>query len=164
MDQLNIKHKIEVLFQKYKYVLLVVAVGIVLMILPGLSTDEETSDSAVSLTVQTLSPESRLEELLSLVSGAGRVEVMLTEACGQETVYQTDTNISGENSSHDTVIISNSDRLENGLVSQVNPPVYLGAVVVCDGADDPKVRLCIVEAVSKATGLGADKISVLKMK
>jgi stage III sporulation protein AG len=36
--------------------------------------------------------------------------------------------------------------------------------VVCQGADDPVVKLLIVDAVSKVTGLGADKISVMKMK
>jgi len=40
----------------------------------------------------------------------------------------------------------------------------MGAVIVCQGADDPQVRLSIVDAVSKVTGLGSDKISVLKMK
>jgi stage III sporulation protein AG len=64
----------------------------------------------------------------------------------------------------ETVIITDAQRAQQGLVKQVNPPVYLGAVVVCQGADRASVRLAIVEAVANATGLGADKISVLKMK
>jgi stage III sporulation protein AG len=36
--------------------------------------------------------------------------------------------------------------------------------VICQGAADPAVRLAVVEAVADATGLGADRISVLKMK
>ena len=59
---------------------------------------------------------------------------------------------------------TDSDRNETGLVHQINPPVYLGAVVLAQGADNPVVKLSIVEAVSKVTGLGADKISVLKMQ
>ena len=47
---------------------------------------------------------------------------------------------------------------------QENPAQYLGVIVVCEGADSPAVRLAIVEAVSDVTGLGADRISVLKMK
>ena len=50
------------------------------------------------------------------------------------------------------------------MVRQILSPEYLGAVVVCQGANDVQVRLAVVEAVSKVTGLGADKISVLKMK
>ena len=63
-----------------------------------------------------------------------------------------------------TVILSDSTRGQEGLVCQVNPPTYLGAVVLCQGADLPSVRLSITEAVSNATGLGYHKITVLKMK
>ena len=62
-----------------------------------------------------------------------------------------------------TVIVSGNDRTESGLVRQINPPVYMGAIVVCQGADDPTVQLAIIDAVSKITGLGTHRISVLKM-
>lgn len=39
-----------------------------------------------------------------------------------------------------------------------------GAVVVCDGADSAAVSLEIVKAVAAYTGLGSNKIIVLKMK
>lgn len=39
-----------------------------------------------------------------------------------------------------------------------------GAVVVCQGADQPGVRLDVTNAVTAYTGLGSDKISVIKMK
>ncbi|MBE6968605.1 MAG: hypothetical protein E7442_00570 [Ruminococcaceae bacterium] len=39
-----------------------------------------------------------------------------------------------------------------------------GAVVVCDGAESAAVSLEIVRAVSAYTGLGSNKIIVLKMK
>ena len=39
-----------------------------------------------------------------------------------------------------------------------------GAVVVCQGADQPSVRLDVTNAVAAYTGLGSDKISVIKMK
>ena len=71
---------------------------------------------------------------------------------------------SGSGIRSNTVTITDSERSQSGLVKQVNPPTYLGAVVICQGADDPEVRLSVVNAVSKATGLGANKISVLKMK
>ena len=61
-------------------------------------------------------------------------------------------------------MVTGSDRSEKGLVRQINPPEYLGAVVLCQGADNAAVKLAIVEAVSKATGLSTDRITVLKMK
>ena len=41
-------------------------------------------------------------------------------------------------------------------------PQYLGAVVVCDGADSPQVQLAVTQAVAQFTGLSTDRISVLK--
>ncbi|MBR5094658.1 MAG: hypothetical protein IK095_06145 [Oscillospiraceae bacterium] len=38
-----------------------------------------------------------------------------------------------------------------------------GAMIVCRGANDPKVRLDIIRAVASYTGFGSDKIAVLKM-
>ena len=61
-------------------------------------------------------------------------------------------------------MVTNEERAQNGLVKQVIPPVFQGAVVVCQGGDQPTIRLAIVEAVADATGLTADKITVLKMK
>lgn len=163
MDQLTIKATAKALLEKYKFVLLIVAVGLVLMILPSSKTevvDEATRPQATCAN----DPELSLEKILCQIEGAGRVEVMLTVLRGEKTVYQTDSDLTENNSSHDTVVITGTDRLESGLVTQIIPPVYQGAIVICDGADDPTVRLCIVEAVSRSTGLGADHISVLKMK
>lgn len=39
-----------------------------------------------------------------------------------------------------------------------------GAVIVCDGADSAAVRLSVTNAVTAYTGLGSDKIWVMKMK
>ena len=41
-------------------------------------------------------------------------------------------------------------------------PQYLGAVVVCDGADSPQVQLAVTQAVAQFTGLSTDHISVLR--
>jgi stage III sporulation protein AG len=79
-------------------------------------------------------------------------------------VYQTDSDSSGDSSRLDTVIITDGDRAQNGLIQQVLPATYLGAIIVCEGGDRAEVRLAIAEAVSHFTGLGMDRISVLKMK
>ena len=38
-----------------------------------------------------------------------------------------------------------------------------GVVVICDGAENPKIRLDIIQAVGSYTGFGSDKITILKM-
>lgn len=149
---------------KYKYAILVVAVGLVLMLLPR---DTEEPETVVEQSQRQEDLESMLEAILSQIEGAGHVEVLLTRANDGEVVYQTDTqtDADGDSSSYasDTVIVEQDDR-ELGLVRQRVEPEYRGAIVVCQGADSAQVRLAIVQAVSCVTGLGADRISVLKMK
>ena len=88
----------------------------------------------------------------------------LTQREGERTVYQTDEDSASSGVRSDTVLLNGSDRSQTGLVRQVNPPTYLGAVIVCQGADSASVRLAIVSAVGSVTGLSTDKITVLKMK
>lgn len=161
MELKTFGRKVKDYAKKYRYVLLVLVVGLIFMLIPSKKEDEEQVQPAE--TVQThLQPslDELLADILSKIEGAGRVQVLLTKAKGEETVYQTDTN----GTQISTVIISSQERAEEGLIMQVNPPVYLGAIVVCQGADSPSVRLAVVEAVSDVTGLGSDRISVLKMK
>lgn len=145
--------------KKYRYVILVLVLGLVLMAIPNHTTDTGTTEPPAPEPEKGPTVSETLSALLGQIDGVGRVKVMLTIAAGEETVYQTDAS-----SGSTTVIITDGSRNQQGLVRQVNPPVYLGAVVVCQGAADPVVRLAVTEAVSKITGLGMDRISVLKMK
>lgn len=160
--------KLSQVIKKYRYAVLVLVIGLILMAIPGTGNreDTETSDAeSIYISEQTL--ESKLSEVLSRVDGAGNVKVLLTVAAGEETVYQTNDDISSSNdassTNYDTVTVTDANRNQNGLIRQINPATYQGAVIVCQGADDPNVRLAIVDAVSKLTGLGANRISVLKM-
>ena len=163
--------KLQEIIHKYKYAILVLLIGLVLMIIPFGSSKSTSTPPAQQETVNKISEiplEEKLSKLLSNVEGAGKVEVMLTVATGEEVIYQINENkavsdnSNSENSS--TVTITNSDRNEEGLVKQINPKTYLGAIIVCQGANNPTVRLQIVDAVSRVTGLGANCISILKMK
>lgn len=159
--------KIKEVFGKYRYGLLVIAIGIILMTLPE-KRQTETPLAVQNEMITEASVESRLGEILSLVDGAGETQVLLTVFSGEETIYQVDESVQKNTDSSDTKIttitITNKEKAETGLIRQVIPPKYLGAIVVCRGGDDPSVKLAVVEAVSKVTGLGADQISVLKMK
>lgn len=168
MEWVKLKEKIPVFIRKYAYVALILGIGMILMILPSRDDREKAESVEPEASVSMMTMDEQLSQILSQVAGAGEVRVMLSVASGQETLYQTNDNFSTGNESGtsrlDTVTVTDAQRNESGLVRQVNPPVYLGAIVVCKGADSPSVRLAVVEAVAKATGLGTDKISVLKMK
>ena len=167
MDRVALTEKLTQSIKKYRYVLIVVAAGILLMLLPSKQKEAQqivTETPAVEINWDITEA---LTEILSQIQGAGKVKVLLTIAAGETTVYQQDSDItSGDNGSvrQETVIVTDSDRNQSGLIQQINPPVYQGAIIVCQGADNDVVRLHIVEAVAKVTGLGTDKITVLKMK
>ena len=150
---------------KYKYAAIVLLVGIALLLLPQRKTTDTVAAEVATqpVTSQHLKQEA-LAEILQTIDGAGKVQVLLSVAQGEETLYQTDSDASGESVKIETVILSDSQRGEHGLVRGVNPPVYLGAIVVCQGADSPAVKLAVTQAVTKITGLGADNVCVLKMK
>lgn len=167
MDWVGFSSKCMEYIKKYRYVVLVLLAGLFLMALP--EGDEEPTETVQEQAAETeRSLQDSLEEILSHIDGVGKVKVLLTEAAGEETMYQTDEDITQSETSSDirreTVIITNSQRDETGLVQQVNPPVYQGAIIVCQGGGSAAVRLAVVEAVASVTGLTSDRITVLKMK
>lgn len=167
MELKNITKKIPGYFKKYKFVLLILIVGVVLMLFPSKDTAEEPAKISED-PIDIVNEQMVLKQILSKVKGAGRVEVMLTKNTEAEYVYQTDEDSSASDSGGSnqvkTVIVSEGSKNENGLIKKINAPVYRGAVIVCDGGDDPVVRYAIIDAVSKITGLGSNHIAVLKMK
>lgn len=162
MDILAIREKAGDWIKQYKFVALVLLAGLVLMLLPD--APEEKAAPAEVRQEQQETLQDQLGDLLSHMQGAGKVRVLLTVGSGAETVYQTDKSVRSDGQQSDTVLVTDSQRSQTGLIRQVNPPEYLGAVVLCQGADNPSVKLSVVEAVSKATGLSTDRITVLKMK
>lgn len=162
MEWIAGKERVLEYIKKYRHVLLILLIGVLFMIFPSAEEPEAQPQPSASEAAPSL--QDSLAEILSKVSGAGKVEVLLTQAAGEQTLYQTDEDLSSDDVRRDTVLITNSDREEVGLIKQVNPPVYRGAVVLCQGADSAAVRLSIVEAVMSVTGLTSDCITVLKMK
>ena len=164
------------LFQRYKYVLLVSLAGAVLLLLPPLWEKEDTEAQAAESPAPAAQAEAdwsagleeRLAAAVSRIQGVGEAEVVLTWKSGPQKVLaqDSDTSISerGTESTVTSVILSRGSAGEEAVVVQQFSPQYQGALVICSGGDDPEVRLRLVEAVSALTGLGADKISVCKGK
>ena len=161
MDWEEGKRQLVALIKKYRYFVLVLLSGIIFMLIPE-KTEAKPAPEVIHISEEE-NFQQQLSQILSRISGAGQVEVLLTRAQGSSTLYQTDS-ISGEREEKEnTVIVANGNREEHGLVRQVNPPRYMGAVIVCQGGDNAMVRLAVVEAVKSATGLSSDRITVLKM-
>ena len=169
MDVSGYALKVKNILFRFRYPVLIVLVGIVLLTLPGKNktTVSGVTTSSASANVS-ITPAQELTDILQQIKGVGRVKVLLTVSKGEKTEYQTDEDQSvsetGSDVRKETVIIRDADDNEMALITQIISPEYLGAIVVCEGADDAGVKLAVLEAVSKATGLRSDKISVLKMK
>lgn len=168
MDIRILMEKLSQFLRKYRYVALILLIGLILMCIPSGKEKTQSEEPAQSPVLEKLPLEENLSSILAQVAGAGEVQVFLTVASGEQTVYQTNDNLTHNGESNGTqittVTVTDSKHNEEGLVKQINPPIYQGAIIVCQGADSPAIRFAVIDAVSKVTGLGTDRISVLKMK
>ncbi len=168
MDLKRLANTLRMFLKKYKFAAIILLAGLLLMMMPSVSTKQQASQEQAGVENVTVSIDESLSVLFSQVIGAGKVSVLLTTEEGQKTIYQMnqDSNKSKDTESNrsDTVTVTDSERNQSGLVQQIRAPVYRGAVILCQGADSAEVRFSLVDAVSKVTGLRSDQISVLKMK
>lgn len=162
---------------KLKYPLLAALAGIFLLVGAGGWGErggEQPPNAAAqvkSLADEREELEQRMEEILSRMQGVGQVDVMLTVQSGKELVLAQDQTLrySGVTQAPDdyersgeTVVLSGSGGGEDVMVTQERYPQYRGALVVCEGGGSDGVRLQVAAAVSALTGLGTDRIAVMK--
>ena len=176
MDREDAKRKLTKpleLLGRYKYVLLVVALGAALLAWPGTGgagaspAPETTPETGPAAGREDLAETERaMEEILCKISGVGMVDVMLTLHSGGELVLAQDTSLrySGPTQNPDTYERTSDTVSGTGgvVVTQEKYPLYRGALVVCEGGGSDSVRLQVVAAVSALTGLGADRIAVVR--
>ena len=172
--------KLPVLLDRFKYPLAILLLGLVLLLWPS-GKDKDRADDPAPVTTEAVSDngedycrtmERQLEALLCQVEGAGRVRVLLTLKTGPASSYQTDISRSqrregeDENGSEEqkTVILSRGSAYDEPAVVSTAYPVFQGALIVAEGGADPSVRLQLSAAVAALLGLGADQITVVKMK
>lgn len=108
-----------------------------------------------------------LTEILEQAYGVGRVKVMLTIETTEESIYATDkqeTYNETEREVTQQIILASGGGVEQPIKLYEISPKYKGALIVCDGADSPSVKLEIISAVSSLCGISSDKITILKMK
>ena len=150
---------------KFRLPLVLFALGAAILAWPSGNTDREMkTEQAQTQADPSGEIQGALQALLSRIDGVGRAELMLTTTASEEIFYQTDVRVSGDTREETTVFSSGQSAQKTPIVTKTEAAPYLGAVVVCDGADSAAVRLRVIQAVSALTGLGSDKISVIKMK
>ena len=152
------------LWQRYKYVLLVVLTGAVLLLLPSGETGRENNELPLQPDGQfdLEQVERKLERALSQISGAGEVTVVLTLKESSRQILARDTQVSERDQRTETVVVSTGSGTQGTVPLQSIYPKYQGALVVCTGGGDARIKLELLEAVRALTGLSAEKISICK--
>lgn len=149
---------------KYQYVLLVIAVGAVLLLLPSGGRDSPADggpEGAEESTFDLEAFEKKLEKALSQVEGAGEARVVLTLEGGSRRMLARNQERDGDGGTSNTVVtVGKGSGQQEAVPIQTVSPEFRGALVVCPGGGNAAVRLKLIEAVSALTGLGSDRISV----
>ncbi|MDD4316165.1 MAG: hypothetical protein PHC84_03270 [Clostridia bacterium] len=167
-----------------KNIEIIIAVIVIALLLLGYSlissdrkknaeTEAPTEGSALEMTEQV---ERRLEQVLSQISGAGMVEVMITYSGSTEKVIantkSTHTNSSSGSGSinnststvTETPIIVSSNGSSKLYVTKEIMPEVKGVIVVAQGAKNARVRLELMRAVQTVLNVSANSIEIFAMK
>ncbi|HIY05113.1 MAG TPA: hypothetical protein H9733_09155 [Candidatus Anaerotignum merdipullorum] len=138
--------------------------------------EQEQVESVVSTEVSQERPERRLEEemekILSQVSGAGQVRVMVTyrttkesiparEEKREETSRQEEESIGREST---VVLMENENGGQSPLILSELAPEVEGVVIVAQGGDNAVVQDALNRAAQALLQVPAHKIAILKMK
>lgn len=150
------------IFQKIKtikhieIIILVIFASVLLLIMFGFSSnDSSPSPSSTLLSDYQKNLERQLADVLSKIDGAGKIEVMITFEAGAEQVlaYSTDkqTNTSSDNGKSTSSVIERTQIVLVGgkpVILYEVQPIVKGVLVVAQGADNVKVKVEIMQAVS----------------
>lgn len=167
--------------KKIQYVAILLLVVIILTIyFSSFSSGKvnETPAQPVKEALETESLEAKLEDILSSIEGAGRVDVCITYESTPEIVPAISENkqsssttnagesgtstVNTENTQNNIVTISGSGGT-SALVLRENSPKVMGVIVVAEGADDIGVRLNLLKAVETVLNVNPDRVDVYKM-
>lgn len=175
---LDALQRINPLLKRYRAPILVLFVGVLLLVFtstpqnkPQPERDEMDNGTAqvAKGTFDLGEFETKLAESLSQIEGVGRVTLTLTMKSTEESVYainirQSQQNADASSYESELSIVSGSGYAQQPVLVKNLYPTFRGALVLCDGAGSDTVKLAITQAISATCGIGADKVSVLKMQ
>lgn len=124
--------------------------------------------------------QTNLENILSKISGVGKVNVLITysessevvplydETTSETSTEETDTSggkrVTIDTNTQKQAILQEDSSGEKGIITQktISPKIE-GAVIIAEGGANAEVKEQIIQAVEAATGLATHKIQVFKM-
>lgn len=163
---------------KISFLVAVGITGMLLILFSGGEQREKDEPSPINMPSFTDSTEeyriqlqTDLEEILSSISGAGRVSVMLslegtTEYVYAQQIHSTSDVNEGKTSSEyeNELVMIEGDSGKTALVTKVLRPKVSGVLIVCDGADNVVLTEKLINSAASALGITTANISVAKRK
>ena len=123
--------------------------------------------------------EEKLEDILSKISGVGKIKVLITysetsqvvamynEKSIQSSTEESDTNGGTRKieqiDNNREIIYEEKNGEKTPITQKVLLPKIEGAIITAEGAKNANIKTCIIEAVSAATGLPTYRIQVFEM-
>ena len=163
----NIKH-IEI------YLLCIFAIVLVIIYSTSIKSKNVNKETQDSFTAQEYSEylERKLSNILSNISGAGAVKVMITLDGGMKYEYEkqseeiTTSNEIGGNTNKKTTkneedVIVTINGKSTPLIIKESYPDVCGVVVVASGATNVQVKLNIMKAIKTLLGIEEDNVQIL---
>ena len=161
----NIKH-IEI------YVIIIFVAVLAVVYISSNNNNSKTSSSEFNVETYATNLEVKLKNVLSEISGAGKVSVMVMLDGGMKYEYATKSEevttssslTNGTNSkttTNENIVMITQNGKQSPLVIREYFPDVIGVVVVCAGANNVAVKLNIISAVSTLLGVDSNKIEVI---
>ena len=135
-------------------------------LIPSPAQEDSTSaraDPAAEAAAWEQTLETRLEQLIRQVDGAGETCVMVTLSGGEETVYATDTQTESDGGARRQHLLLAEGSDPPALVESVRTPRVLGVAVLCEGGGDAGVQMRVTQIVQALTDAGASHITVERL-
>ena len=178
---LNISEKNDSVRKPPKAIIIVIIAAIIILAFSDLSvfkpknqknnskTDEKISNTNSAEYIQ--QTESRLEETLQKINGAGKVTVFINLDSGgekvlaadkktKENIKETDENSDKDYETEENIVLSGQSSTQGPYIKEELFPKPSGILVIAEGAGNEKIRLEIYESVKAIFGLPANRIKV----
>lgn len=178
---LNISEKNDSVRKPPKAIIIVIIAAIIILAFSDLSvfkpknqknnskTDEKISNTNSTEYIQ--QTESRLEETLQKINGAGKVTVFINLDSGgekvlaadkktKENIKETDENSDKDYETEENIVLSGQSSTQGPYITEELFPKPSGILVIAEGAGNEKIRLEIYESVKAIFGLPANRIKV----
>ena len=173
----DIKSKVNEFISKIKnknvvFIIILGLSGIFLIFLSEVFSEERKMESIESqnplytFLEDAYSLESRLEEAIFKIDGAGKTDVTITFNSSKEYFYAENSSENKgdrETETETEFVILKSDNGEEPIILKTNEARVRGVLVVCEGGNNPFVCEKILEAVCALLDISSNKVSVAKM-